>query len=122
MAEKLITVYAPDGTAEQHTRPNARDLVNGANYSWDPKYPSNPASLYPYASHQTNLKSKPQEIFDRIGAQRAQVLPEKEDEEDDLVPLEVVEPDEEVEIIPVPVRDDTPPVTRGRAPRARRAQ
>ncbi len=33
---KLVTVYSPDGNAEQHTRPNARDLINGAGYSWEP--------------------------------------------------------------------------------------
>lgn len=69
MSLNKVTVYAPDGSAEKHTRPNARDLVNGAGYSWNPKTPSNPVAIAPFAVplNKKFEKSKAQEVFDSIG-------------------------------------------------------
>lgn len=33
--KQIVTIYAPDGTASQHTRPNAIDLVRRSGYSWN---------------------------------------------------------------------------------------
>lgn len=33
--KQIVTIYAPDGTPSQHTRPNAIDLVRRAGYSWN---------------------------------------------------------------------------------------
>jgi hypothetical protein len=78
MAKKLVvpstvTVYNPKGKPETHTRVNARDLVNGAGYSWEKKKPANPAASAPFALPQNTKfsKSKAQEVLDRVGATAA---------------------------------------------------
>lgn len=67
MAQK-IKVYAPDGTEESHTLSNARDLINGAGYTWSRSAPTTPASLAPFAvpPNKTFTKSKAQEILDAV--------------------------------------------------------
>lgn len=78
MAKKLtvpaiVTIFNPKGKAENHPRANARDLVNGAGYSWHKKQESNPAALAPFAIPQNTkfAKSKAQEVLDRVGANAA---------------------------------------------------
>lgn len=71
---KFVTVYSPEGTAEKHTLPNARDLVQGAGYSWKPGVEASPVNFAPAHAVPTReeklaLAKKPasQEIFDRYG-------------------------------------------------------
>lgn len=72
---KLITIFSPDGNAEKHTLPNARDLVNGAKYTWKKGVKVTPATwtpphAVPSRDEKSKLLQKPasQEIFDRIGS------------------------------------------------------
>lgn len=72
---KLVVVYSPEGVAEKHTMPNARDLIQGAKYTWKPGVASSPASFapphaVPSRDEKIKLASKPasQEIFDRYGS------------------------------------------------------
>lgn len=66
----VVTIYSPKGKPEPHTRANARDLVNGAGYTWDKRKESNPAAYAPFALPQNTKfsKSKAQEVLDRVGA------------------------------------------------------
>lgn len=119
---KLVTVYSPDGAAEQHTRQNARDLVNGANYSWDPKVSTTPAGLAPFAvpPNKKFKNSKAQEVLDRVGGKNATVDEDEvegDEAEADEAPAEVAEADEgegdaevEADADPAP----TPPARRSR--------
>lgn len=62
-----VAVYK-DGKRELHTRPNARDLVQGAGYSWSMAMPSQPAAIAPYAtSTPPSEKAQSQEVVDKIG-------------------------------------------------------
>jgi hypothetical protein len=45
-----VIVYSPSGEPERHTRPNARDLVNGAGYTWMKGVPTTPASIAPFVT------------------------------------------------------------------------
>jgi hypothetical protein len=71
-----VPVYSPKGVREMHTRPNARDLVNGAGYSWAPGVPSQPAAFAPFVT-MTPPSSVPQsqEVVDRVGGSLANSQP-----------------------------------------------
>ena len=65
-----IIVYAPNGKGEKHTRANARDLVNGAGYSWHPNLKSTPASYAPFAAAVAPDGPPPsQRVLDSVGGQ-----------------------------------------------------
>lgn len=66
-----IIVYGPNG-AEKHTRANARDLVNGAGYSWQPNIKSNPAHVAPFAQFVAPAGPAPsQKVLDSVGSTSA---------------------------------------------------
>lgn len=78
---KLITIYNPDGVAAKHSIPNARDLVNGAGWSYAPTRESSPAEFLPAKAslsalerQQLNAKPISQEIFDRYGSSATEDL------------------------------------------------
>lgn len=50
MADNTVIIYDPSGNPEKHTRPNARDLVVGAGYTWTRFVPANPAGYAPFAT------------------------------------------------------------------------
>ncbi|UTC29550.1 hypothetical protein BAMBUS_04920 [Brevundimonas phage vB_BpoS-Bambus] len=50
MADNTVIIYDPNGNPEKHTRPNARDLVVGAGYTWSRFVPANPAAYAPFAT------------------------------------------------------------------------
>lgn len=50
MADNTVIIYDTNGNPERHTRPNARDLVVGAGYSWNRFVPANPAGYAPFAT------------------------------------------------------------------------
>lgn len=50
MADNTVIVYDPHGNPEKHTRPNARDLVVGAGYSWVRFVPASPAGYAPFVT------------------------------------------------------------------------
>lgn len=50
MADNTVIVYDPSGNPERHTRPNARDLVVGAGYTWHRFVPASPAGYVPFAT------------------------------------------------------------------------
>lgn len=67
--DDLVTVYAPDGTAVRHTYPNARDLVQGAGYSWEKGRETSPAATSPHSRRKSPKKSIAEEVFASAGAQ-----------------------------------------------------
>ncbi len=78
MAEQLFPVYSPNGAKDMHTMVNARDLVNGAGYTWkatplDVTIDGEPAdrfvTLSPHATKvkEADLPKISQQIFNRIG-------------------------------------------------------
>lgn len=72
MSENKIIVYAPNGTAERHTRANARDLVNGAGYSWHPTIKTPPTSYAPFAGQKAPDGPPPsQRVLDSVGGSNA---------------------------------------------------
>lgn len=69
MAETIL-VYPPNnGPAEKHTRANARDLVNGAGYSWQPGVATTPAGYAPFVTVKAPDSSIPsQTVLDSVGS------------------------------------------------------
>lgn len=68
MDDNTVIVYSPDGAPERHTRPNARDLVNGAGYTWNKHTPSTPASYAPFARVTAPEGPNPsQKVLDSVG-------------------------------------------------------
>lgn len=107
---KLVTVYSPSGDAEQHTLPNARDLVQGANYKWQKEAESNPVAFAPATAVPTAEEKKRldkqkigQEIFDRFGTtavtEKDADIPPVEDTPDEIP--EEAAPEAQVEAAPV---------------------
>jgi len=65
-------VYAPDGSAERHSRANARDLVNGAGYSWHPTIRTTPTAYAPFAGTPApDGPSLSQKVLDSVGGSAA---------------------------------------------------
>lgn len=62
--EQKVAVWSPAGKKELHLRPNARDLVNGAGYSWTPNGPSQPAAVAPFKPVPGRTS---QEVLDSVG-------------------------------------------------------
>lgn len=132
---KLVTVYTPSGDPEQHTLPNARDLVNGARYSWKQNVESaptefTPAAYLPTAAEKAALAKKPrsQEIFDGHSVINAdgkidENPPAPPAEPDEVIPPPVEEGEAVKDLAPDVVVDLAPeaaPVEIPRAPRAPR--
>lgn len=97
---KLITVYSPDGAEEQHTIPNARDLIYGAGYSWHKKKESSPHHPAPFAVPSSTQfdKSQTQEVLDKLrgeGAEKPVLVEEPEEEDEEATDLEQDELSEE---------------------------
>lgn len=66
MADNTVIIYDPNGNPEKHTRPNARDLVVGAGYTWTRFVPANPAGYAPFATVTPPDDSSPsQRVLDR---------------------------------------------------------
>jgi hypothetical protein len=97
-----VAVYAPDGSKEMHTKPNARDLVVGAGYSWHPNLPSQPAAFAPFANTTPpSAVAQSQEVVDKVGgtlagmaAQQAApppVTPDEDEAEAEVAAEPVVE-------------------------------
>ena len=91
MADK-IAVYSPTGNEEFHTLANARDLVNGAKYTWKRGIPASPVETAPFALPPEKAaaiaRGKPisQEIFDRFGSGATEdILAPKEEAIDEVV-------------------------------------
>ena len=69
MSTPLVTIYAPSGTAEQHTNLNAVDLVRNCGYTYQPGKQHAPTEGAPYATPETGkLPSRAQEALDSVGA------------------------------------------------------
>jgi hypothetical protein len=76
MAQPTIVVYAPDGSPERHTRPNARDLVNGAGYSWMRGVTTTPAAIAPFATPVPPEDGEiAQKVLDKIGGKATNMAP-----------------------------------------------
>jgi hypothetical protein len=63
-----VAVWSPEGKKEIHTHPNARDLVNGAGYSWTPNGPSQPAAVAPFRPVAGRTS---QDVLDSVGSDNA---------------------------------------------------
>lgn len=64
-----VIVYSPSGEPERHTRPNARDLVNGAGYTWMKGVPTTPASIAPFVTFDPPDEGHPsQKVLDSRGS------------------------------------------------------
>jgi hypothetical protein len=64
-----VIVYSPSGEPERHTRPNARDLVNGAGYTWMKGVPTTPASIAPFVAFDPPDEGHPsQKVLDSRGS------------------------------------------------------
>lgn len=112
---KKVTIYNPQGVAEQHTIPNARDLIN-AGWSYDKNRKTTPFDSLPRAvaltaeqTQELNKKKIGQEIFDRYGtdATREIIVPKPEGFVEGE-PAPVADPTEEV--TPEPVVEEASPV------------
>lgn len=65
---QLVVVYDPEGKPSKHSRRNARDLVNGAGYTWKPGAQSTPATLAPFATAVPPTDKEPaQAVLDNTG-------------------------------------------------------
>lgn len=124
-----VVVFNQQGKPETHTRANARDLINGAGYTWEKKKPTTPASYAPFALPQNTkfAKSKAQEILDRVGAQVPGDSGNDAEEVFDTVIDEgagiVTPPDDEGDGEAFgEIEDATPMTPAPRPPRKRRAQ
>lgn len=84
----LVAVYSPTGEKEMHTVPNARDLVNGAEYTWRPGVEASPVDSAPIKVTPPTGPSKAQQIFDSTGhnAERSinDVISANEEEEPEI--------------------------------------
>lgn len=102
-AQSLVTVYAPDGTPEKHTLPNARDLLH-VGYSWHAHRETNFADPTPAKVRPKTLPTKDigQEIFDSVGGSVRMGL------EEDEAPVED-EDEESEEAAPAPARKQRRP-------------
>lgn len=67
MAPNTVTVYDPDGNPEIHTKPNARDLVIGAGYTWMRGVPSSPTAYAPFATFVPPEGLPSQKVLDSVG-------------------------------------------------------
>jgi hypothetical protein len=65
MADNSVIVYSPAGEPERHSRANARDLVQGAGYTWMRFMPASPAGYAPFAAVQVPKGSLSQEVLDK---------------------------------------------------------
>lgn len=65
--KKTIKVYSPKGVEEEHSFANARDLVQGAGYSYQPGVAVSPAATNPHADRRPRKKSIAEEIFSKEG-------------------------------------------------------
>lgn len=79
-----VAVYSPEGKREVHTLANARDLVNGAGWSWNPAAPSTPASLSPVQRKAVG-KEPAQRVLDGVASDAAVTATEEVVEDDDAV-------------------------------------
>lgn len=79
-----VAVYSPEGVREVHTLANARDLVNGAGWSWNPAAPSTPASLSPVQKKAVG-KEPAQRVLDGVASDAAVTAAEEVVEDDDVV-------------------------------------
>jgi hypothetical protein len=69
MIQPTVIVYSPKGEAERHTRANARDLVNGAGYTWMPGVPTTPAAYAPFVATKSPEGPQPsQSVLDSVGS------------------------------------------------------
>lgn len=123
-----VAVYAPDGSKEMHTKPNARDLVVGAGYSWHPNLPSQPAAFAPFANTTPpSSVAQSQEVVDKVGgslagmaAQAAAPPPVTPDEDETEAEAEVVaEPAAEEPAAEAAEEDASESPMRGRGRRGR---
>ncbi len=89
MAQK-VAVYK-DGKREVHTLANARDLVQGAGWSWNPQYESSPAAKSPVQAKAVG-KEPAQKVIDT-----ARVPGGNMNADADEAPVAEVEPEPEVE-------------------------
>lgn len=78
LTKPKVTVYPPNGgQAEKHSPANARDLVNGAKYSWHPQVKASPVQSAPFArvAPPPGTKEPAQAVLDRAGGQAPQAAP-----------------------------------------------
>lgn len=72
MTPTSVTVFSPDGAPEIHTRPNARDLVAGAGYTWIRGVPASPSQYAPFATFTPPAGPDPsQRVLDSVGQSSA---------------------------------------------------
>lgn len=121
-----VAVYAPDGSKEMHTKPNARDLVVGAGYSWHPNLPSQPAAFAPFANTTPpSAVAQSQEVVDKVGgslagmAAQAAAPPPVTPDEDEAEAEVVAEPAAEEPAAEAADEDASESPMRGRGRRGR---
>lgn len=77
----LVTVYAPDGKAFKYSRANARDLVVGAGWSFQPNAKSTPLDPVPGAKLKAEGPEPAQRVLNSAGhnteRQFADVIPDE---------------------------------------------
>lgn len=131
-APQTLIVYSPEGQAERHTVPNARDLVNGAGYTWVKGSATTPASFAPVRPAvprgQAAEAALAQSVLDSVGGvagrattAAAQNIMDEMAAEGDIVETPVEEEVADFSNVAVetgPVRDDEPTP----APAARRGR
>lgn len=85
--EPLVAVYSPDGVREVHTRPNARDLVMGAGWSWHPKSAPTPAGFAPFRTVKADgpEAALAQSVLDRTGGSGTVKTGPEADADEDII-------------------------------------
>jgi len=130
-----MAVYSPDGVKEMHTRANARDLVQNADYSWEPRRPVSPVAKAPFALPQ-NAKfktSKAQEVLDRAGLKAGEDESDGDEEFDTVVdegagngtfalPTDAEDAEADAELDPDSVEEEAPAPRAPRKPRAKKTK
>ncbi len=72
MTTKTWVVYSPEGQAERHSLPNARDLVAGADYTWKPGVAASVTDVAPFATAQApSPLPQSQAVLDKVGGSLA---------------------------------------------------
>lgn len=95
-----VAVYSPEGKREVHTLANARDLVQGAGWTWNPGVESNPVAKSPIQKPAIG-KEPAQKVLDSVkdAAPTATATPDEVEDDADVVidaAAPVVEAEEEV--------------------------
>lgn len=84
----LVVVYDPAGNPLKHTRANARDLVNGAGWSWKPGVKTLPVEGAPFAAAKPPTPIEPaQAVINSAGHNAERTVVSAMVDEDDVVDM-----------------------------------